>query len=210
MREIKVFSFTELTEGAKKRAVEQFRGKYSDRLFDEVDCEILSEWFTERLSELGYEDMGVFWSLSHCQCDGMRFEGELSQENLIEIAKRLMTDEELELFNEFIHNFSIWGKVEGTTHHYYHYNTMRLTIESDFDDMSKEEYEEEYDDEFYELFKVLLEDFYKDIKEDIKETSKRLEREGYEHIEYHSTDEYIIDLLENNEHIEFYEDGTVF
>lgn len=207
MRQLTVFSFTELNEEAKKEAVEQYRSRYSDRLFDECDCEMLKEYFEEELHGLGYEDMKVYFSLSYCQGDGVAFEGELIEIN--KVAKRLLNEKEWALYEKLIEDNGVWGKIRLTNHGYYHWNSMDVEIESDIDNFYDWEIEE-IGQELYKAYIDLLKDLQNYMNSDIKDISKRLEKEGYEDIEYKESDEYIIETLENNDHIEFYEDGTIF
>lgn len=209
MREVthQLFTINELSEEAKKKAIETYKTKNQEWLFDQCDADMLSEWMGEQLELKGYRDMKVYFSLSYCQGDGMRFEGDLSEGDILYIGKRLLSEEDYKtLLDMTAKGYGVYGKIEGTTHHYYHYNTMRVTIDSDvFEDYGLVE---EYED-LHKAYTSVLEELEELIDQDTKEVSMELEKAGYEQIDYHYTDEYILDTLEANE-IEFLEDGTLW
>lgn len=72
-REEGVFSINELSPEARKRVLEEWRYK----IWGQHDSDWLSETFKEILSERGFMDPKVYWSLSSCQGDGVAFEGYL-------------------------------------------------------------------------------------------------------------------------------------
>lgn len=209
MREIKVYLFEELSEEAKKYAVERYRSNHGEYLFDDWDARNLTEFFKGYVSEkFGYLDKEFYWSLSYSQGDGVRFEGKMYDDEILRVAKRLLDDEDFKLLDEYMGNNTVRGMIQGTSNHYYHYNTMSVELESDLSNFYDEEIEELGIDIFNRLEGIveLLEDY---ILEDIKGISKELEKLGYDEIESHNTDEYIIDLLISNER-EFLEDGSLF
>lgn len=69
----KVYSITELSEEARKRVLEKWRYE----IWDDYDSDQLSDDFKEILSERGFTDPDVCWSLGHCQRDGVAFWGHL-------------------------------------------------------------------------------------------------------------------------------------
>src|SRR6266404_2770635 len=73
-----VFSITELSEEARKRVLEEWRYK----IWDQHDSDWLSETFKEILSERGFSNPEVCWSLSSCQGDGVAFWGNLYPSDL--------------------------------------------------------------------------------------------------------------------------------
>lgn len=203
MREVtfELFTFDELSEEAKKKAVEEYLAKYGDELFGPYEVATLSDYFIGRLARYGYEDMEVFWSLGHSQGDGMRFEGEMVDEDTIHVAKRLLEEEDFKKYAKIVEELGMVIQIVGTTHQYYHYNTMAVNF-----DLDKGVCWDHFDDYEYER---VLDRLYEKIKLDIIEISEELEAEGYEHIDYHYTEENVKNVLSINEW-EFYEDGSIY
>lgn len=209
MREFKVYLFEELSEEAKKYVVDRYRSNHGDYLFDDWDSRNLTDYFKEFVStEYGYEDKEFYWSLSYSQGDGVRFEGKMYDDEILRVAKRLLDEEDFKLLDEFMSDNTVRGVIGGTSNHYYHYNTMRVELESNLSSLYDAEIEELGIDVFNRLEEILelLEDY---ILKDIKGISRELESIGYKKIEGHNTDEYIIELLVANGG-EFFEDGTLF
>lgn len=209
MREITIYNYDELSEEAKKYAVERYRSNHGEYLFDDWDSRNLTNYFKEYVSnEYGYEDKEFYWSLSYSQGDGVRFEGKMYDDEILRVAKRLLDEEEFNLLNEFMSDNTVRGVILGTSNHYYHYNTMEVELDSDLSSLYDAEIEELGIDVFNRLEEIveLLEDY---ILEDIKGISRELESIGYKEIEGHYEDDYIIELLIANER-EFLEDGSLF
>jgi len=76
--------FKRLSKAAKERAIEWMRDKLNGDWFDP---EPLTELFREHLAEHGFPNMEAYWSLGHCQGDGVDIEGS------IDIGKLAETDE---------------------------------------------------------------------------------------------------------------------
>lgn len=210
MREIKVYLFEELSEEAKKYAVERYKYNHGDYLFDNWDARSLTDYFKEYVStKYGYEDKDFFWSLSHSQGDGVRMEGKMYEGEVLYLAKRLMSEEEYrEILDMTAKGYSLWGSIEGTSNRYYHYNTMKVELESDLSNLYDEAIDQLGIDRYNRLEGIigLMEDC---ILEDIKDISEELESIGYKEIESHYTNEYVTELLVANER-EFFEDGSLF
>lgn len=209
-----LYNYNELGEEAKKVAVESYRTKYGDRLFDEIDGEMLKELMEEKLQEKGYPDVEALYSLSYSQGDGMRFETKKDQRieatEMKRLVQRLLNEEEQKIFHKLVEEgYSVTLEIYGTTHHYYHYNTMGVIVESDAYYLDNEEVQKAGEAHLKAVTDV-LDTLEERVREDVKECSRELERLGYDIIERHYEDENIADMLVNNEHMEiFNEDGTV-
>ena len=209
MREITIYYYDELSEEAKKVAVDNYRSKHGEYLFDDWDARSLTDYFKKYVStEYGYEDKEFFWSLSYCQGDGVRFEGKMYDDEILRVAKRLLDEGDFKLLDEFMGNNTVRGMIQGTSNHYYHYNTMSVELESDLSSLYDAEIEE-IGINIYNRLQDIIESLNELIEEDIKRISKELESIGYKEIESHYEDDYIIELLVANER-EFFEDGSLF
>ena len=74
--------FDELNEKAQEYAVSEEQNR-SER-FDWNDAEFLTEDFKTQLTEFGFEETEVYWSLGYCQGDGVAFYGRVHAESLKE------------------------------------------------------------------------------------------------------------------------------
>lgn len=212
MREhtINLYSFDELSESAKRIAIENWRARGDFQ----IETMQINERFREILDEKGYPIDNIEWSLSFSQGDGVAFYGWVDMKK---VAERLLDGRRLELFNS-IQNEMLTLDVNiirnSFGYRYSHWNTMRIEIDGDdIDTMIEHLYpnldEEEYTDTRcykYKEIEELIEHLEKAITTDVQLTSKDLERSGYEEIEYYNSDEYISEEFRAND-FEFTEDG---
>lgn len=212
---IKLYSFEELNEKAKKTAIENWR--LNDDLYHEG--EMLSEIFKQRLSDLGYEDMSVEFSLSYSQGDGVAFYGEVS--DVDKLAKRLLNEKDYKLFNAWGEELDISFDIADINPRYSHSNTMSLEINHEHVEdiaVSALGYEDEEDDDYEnnvdfigltEKLQSFINTFFEAVEEDIQDIAGQFEIDGYAHFEEVQSDENISELLVINEY-EFTEDGKMF
>lgn len=215
MREetIKLYTFNELNPEAQAKAIERYR----ESMDWSIESEDVTENFKYKLEELGLPTDDVEWSLSHCQGDGMAFYGYV---DMAKVARTLLADESLELYKLIeAENLSIVAKIYRNSfgHHYSHYNTMEVEMDGDSIDTmitylyesNGEELTTEQWNEKEEMLQTFLSDLEKLIVEYVKDVSIKLEREGYEHLDYVQTDEYIKEAIESNGY-EFTADGKQY
>jgi hypothetical protein len=127
----KLYNIHELTEEAQEKAYQEWRGDESEHYYDsEIVKDVLKDYLAEMLKEYGIEgDVdNIFFSLSHCQGDGVMFEG------------------------TFVHDGYTFKVVHSG--HYHHYNSKTIDIDLDSCDVKKygklEAEKREYDfDELY-------------------------------------------------------------
>lgn len=186
--------FSELTRQAQEFAVSQERD-CPDR-FDWDDAEFLTEDFKTQLAEYGFSDVEVYWSLGHCQGDGVAFYGRVHPESLKEKdrrAARMIVA--LEAAGD-----SLYIEITGERNHYHHWNSMTLEIE-----FENETDEEDLPARLKIARPALRENFEEYLAEKVKEISRELERSGYAEIEYRHDEETIRNDLIEREHL--YEKG---
>jgi hypothetical protein len=120
--EDKPFKFSELSKEAQERAIDKFRNKYYERLFDQIDADFLTEQFKQDLDDhygLG-EGLKVGWSLGYSQGDGVCFWGQ------IDVEKFLKTQKQWKKFGILAPVVNATIKHSG---HYCHWNSMSIETE---------------------------------------------------------------------------------
>lgn len=185
---IEAYKFEELSDKAKEKARDWWREANAGdpHLSDEIE-----ESFKAALEERGLPGMKIYFSLGYCQGDGMCFSGR------VDLAAYLETNN---LKTEYAGLFDGDGEalfevnIEKSNSHYSHWNAMSVSWGPSG---------LEYDDKA----ETLADEFVKHLDEYVKEISRKLEREGYEMIEYENSDEFIDDALTANEYL-FTEAGS--
>jgi len=191
IKEIKVYSFDELSEESQEKAIEKFRDLKNqdyDLLF------MFNESVIEQLNEKGWEDVKLQYSLSCCQGDGFSFSGKLDLKYFLEneYSKKL-PKYKISAICEYI--YSCHSK--GNTGHYCYASK---------DDI---EYTENYQDGVARNnLDKLWQSIYEEIQEYYFSLCKKFEKQGYEEIDYQLSDECIKEDIEANEY-EFLESGKL-
>ena len=93
MREIKqkIYTYKELNEKAKKRAIEDYREQYQEMANDDF-----YEYFKCKLQDEGFKDLLPYYSLSYCQGDGCSVNGAIYLDEILNnknIIKEFNNDE---------------------------------------------------------------------------------------------------------------------
>ncbi len=184
-----VYQFEELDDKAKERARDWYR--------EDMDLsDSLRELFEHDVGEAGYPTEKIEWSLGYCQGDGMAFYGRLTEEDLVRVAERLYTQDSdmLKRVRSIAANISVTVCRNGSGRHYSHYNCMTIEI---LNEVPMEPHQ-------FLLFEaagdynIFIDDLENDIQADVKELSKKLEKMGYDEIEYQRSaeqvDQIIIDM----------------
>lgn len=200
-REIEVYEFNELSDEAKKRAIEHYR----PHAWISHDSGWLSDQFKMDLETLGLPNEDVRWSLGYSQGDGVAFYGLIDLKAYLAApmtaygkegrtgAKSWSPRGGVSEKRKFL---PLVGKVDLTLKkdnpHYDHWNSMGL-YEDVNEDLSPAE-------------DALLNKLMEFVNKHIKDVSKEMEKIGYSEIEYQTSDEAIGDFLQANE-FEFDEDG---
>lgn len=211
---INLYKFEELSDNAKKNAIENYRISM-DWI---IESDLITEMFKEKLKNMGYPTDDLEWRLSYSQGDGVAFYGEVDIDKVIERLKHKGYDLNYDLYRAIdSENLAIIARIYRNSfgYHYSNYNTMEVEIDGDsIETMMEYLYEDldsdtdEYVDKYNEIYNFLL-DLKDCIHSDIKDVSKELEKEGYSDIEYYSSDECIAETLIANEY-KFTEDGVMY
>lgn len=223
IEEVKIYQLEELSKEAKNKAIDWYRDTINNDF--QHEAEFITENFQYELDELNYPSDDVSWSLGYSQGDGMAFYGHIDNEMMQKIVERnkdSMSEKEYKLYRKIVENdYVILGDIGKNSFgwHYSHYNTMNVRLDGDvieniIYDLFEIDYHSEMSDEdrekYYEKDEMISE-VYDSIEEiisqEIKEISKRLERQGYDEIEYYTSDETIEETILANEY-EFTSDGS--
>lgn len=203
--EVKIYKFEELSDDAKKNAIDKNRDFYDDILSENI-----LEYYEGELLELGYPTDDICFDLGYCQGDGMAFYGDVDLEKIL--TTRVSELEEFGLDKhdlrriKFLVNEGIEVKLNRNSYgyHYSHFNTM--DVEGDWvENYAYEETNQKTLNALDKSFDKLL-DF---IDKDIRTVSKNLEDKGYNIIEHYTSDEVIEEGLIANEY-DFYENGKMY
>ena len=198
MREVitKVYTFNELSEDAKKKAIENQREweySYSEPLIGfQDDCE-------QQAKDKGFIDIKIQYSLSYSQGDGLSFSAE-NYDNLEEIFNQVLGKGKEKTAKLLAENCSV--KITGNQGHYCYASASDIDLEiENYTSSINCTNIDRIDDVANKVLK-LLETLYVDFCKD-------LEKQGYSQLEYYYSDEAIKETIECNEY-EFTEDGKQF
>lgn len=206
MREIKLYNYRELSAKSKKVAVANVmdriqNGKISvGYLVDDVTF-----YMREQLEELGLTDLVPSWSLSHSQGDGVAFTGTISFEQYRPLLKGRLTSAEskkLNLLNALGYTPDINVVIMG---HYTHERSMLFSYEDHFQLWAEDNYDGDAT-KFYTFLNVLMEK----VEDRIREISIEFRDRGYEMLDAIFSEETARDYAENNDWVEYFEDGHIF
>lgn len=84
-----IYSFSELSESAKQKAIKEMREDY------EVDFEFILDEIEEELKAKGFTDASVKFSISYSQGDGASFDARITTEDIPLVLKSAWLDESL-------------------------------------------------------------------------------------------------------------------
>ena len=190
-----LYKFEELEDESKERAIKNYRER-NDLYFE---GEMLEEDMNYKLSEYGYKNMEVNFSLTYSQGDGVAFYGTISGEDFeywLKIHKKEFTRYELKKIKDERPFIQINITRTSMGYHYSHYNTMDVEV-----------YVENYEDN--EVLQRIQDKIYEIVDDEIRDISKELENQGYAYFEECQSDEYITEDLIINE-FEFDEYGHIY
>lgn len=193
-----IYSFAELTEEAKEKAIEKVREqryKFGEPLY------FFEELCIEKAEKEGFINPKFQWSLNYCQGDGLSFEADgFKLEKLKNLFLNHLGKGKEKTALLLAENCSVI--IKGNTGHY------SFASSSDVD-LYIENYTSSINctniDNIDEICGYVLSDF-ENIYVDL---CNELEKDGYAEIEYYFSDEAIIEDIEAND-CEFTEDGKPF
>lgn len=172
-----LYKFEELSEEAQKKAIETFQ----QWNYENYDNDRIKELFEDELKELGYPAQEIEFGLGYCQSDGVAFYGVI--ENIEAVVRRLFpndADRRIEEIQRTGTHFRI------SRHDRYRGEFIMLVYSNGY-------YED--GDENNGTFDFLNE-ISDRIQKDAKETAKKLQKMGYESIEYESSEEAAKERIE--------------
>ena len=191
--ETQVYTFDELSDDAKEKAIEKFR----DNEYKHLDLDYFAEDCIYQLEKLGFVNPQVQYSLGYCQGDGLSFEADeyskLEDLYIEELGKEKEKTAKLLADNStFICTGNKGGYCYASTSHIDLYiENYSSGINTDCNNIN----------DVVHIVRGKLEDLYIDI-------CNNLEKQGYDEIEYRLSDECIIENIQCNEY-EFTKEGKL-
>lgn len=183
--------FSRLKAEAKARALEWGRERVSECFEGEELTRNLEEYVAEKH---GLSADKCFWSLGHCQGDGVAFYGAIDLDPLKQAQPEVAAIyARLRLMGISCY---LDAHVEGANSHYHHYNSMSARVDvADYEPEHEAQAEQAGED-----LQRFLDDFLKDVSRDA-------ERYGYEAVDGETSDEHVQEWIEANEY-RFRRDGA--
>ena len=200
MRTIDIYEFHELSSDQKVRAIELYKVKYAEVLFDDADAQYLKESMELLAEEKGYPELKAEFSLSYSQGDGVRFTGELDSADIEALAQRLLEGKDLKHLKWVAKSSEFSMFISSNGSRYVHELTMYCYFSYDNSSSS------------FSIPRIqsLLERLERLILNDLRSICKECERMGYREIEFHESDDYAMGCLDaNNYEFEVSEEGEV-
>jgi len=187
--EVELFTFDELSKKAKERAVKDF-GDDPENTWDDDDAHMLTELFeTDLKDHYGLGNLKAWWSLGYCQGDGVCFEGSVDIPGFIKAEKQEKRFQKIiGLAEEGLLFITIKNRGRSC-----HYNSMEIEVDFRGDDESSGPRD------WSPRGGQSVSDFEEYLKDRVEEISQEMEKAGYKEIEYHRSNEYIEEILENRD-----------
>jgi hypothetical protein len=197
--ETKVFSFNELNEDAKEKAIERFR---NFNVQDSFWYEDIFDNFKEEKGNKYFDIERIYFSGFWSQGDGAMFEySGIKEELYFEVIESLKLPKwKKEILKICFIDGN--GKHSG---HYYHYNSCSHSISIYLESGN---YHWSSHPNIYEFLELYIQDIEEYIVNEYKELAKELYRMLESNYEYYTSDEQIIETILANDY-EFIEGGEL-
>lgn len=202
--EVELFKFEELSEDAKERARERYRRHLDDDFSFEADC--ITDSFMETVEEHGYYHRAIQCSLSCSQGDGVNFPGDV---DLDVVLPRVLTEKELSRYKLIVKAGMYFREFKVRDNRRY---TYYAGIDYEIDDnCEKGHWGYDKNCVYHDCKRVyaFMEKVAEKVIRDAEKLAHKLERKGYDSIDYYYSDEYVDDSLIGNDY-DFTEDGERF
>lgn len=193
---VDVYKFDELSEDVQKKVIARYRN-----LWDELDYfefkDSMNIEFSNYISGLNFT---LSYSLNYCQGDGVSFTGSVEgKEGLLKLANLVYNGNIPRNILRLI-NWGIIYKVnfDRIGSHYVHKYTVDIEVVDNYN----------MDNDYCRITEAMLE-FEKFIRDWYLNVCGRLEKFGYNEIEYLRSEEYIREMILAND-LEFLADGSDF
>lgn len=189
MKTIDVYSFNELSESSKQKAINDYLN--SDCF--EYDLSFFKEDIENQLKELNIEMTDLTYSLSHSQGDGLSFSSEFDVKHYVDLCFTELSEKRKSILIDLIH------KIESNKNNgrYCYATKTGIEIIVNYDSLSEYKHRNIY--KYINKLESYIQDLYIDLCKDF-------EKQGYTEIENQSSVEYISETLEINEY-NFLENG---
>ena len=186
--EIELYKFTELSENAKNKAIENERKH-------EIEFDWFSDFCHEQISENGFKgNIKLQYSLSCSQGDGLSFSCDYF-DNLNALFIEILGTEKQKTIDTILNNISF--KCDGNNGRYCYASKNDITLELDD----------------YKANNHLIHEIVSKVENKLKDLyiylCNQLEKQGYDDIEYQYSDEYITETLTEND-CYFTIDGKIY
>jgi hypothetical protein len=197
-RTITVYSFNELSDKAKEKAIEESRYRYTERVYYWSE-NICDEWKEEKFPEKGYEVDKIYFTGFSNQGDGACFTGGVDVLKWLEEKDGPIPTRDTRSLRFWLKRLGSAAAFVHISHygHSYHKYSMQFNFEWN---------------EYPEPPKAIcqLEKLEKQIMEDARDLAEKLYRELEAEYWNLSSDEYISEGLSTDDDIFFLEDGRPF
>jgi hypothetical protein len=200
-----VYTFDELNDEAKEKAINSFR---DDPIDFEFEADYVMDNWKERLQEIGFENAEIHYSGFYHQGDGASFVSDIDPEKVINamIMCDRLSISTATLYNKMLymnelHIIELYCHVRRIDNRYSHELTVGIDSDSEF-------YLNECP-EAYDYFDNKFDQLRGDIEEYMRELCQEIFFDLRRSYEYIQSDEYISETICINEY-EFYEDGTMY
>lgn len=185
---IKAYKFNELSTSAKQTAIEDYRKSQWD--FGDV-LDFFNEDCFEQISSEGFENPKVYYSLSYSQGDGLSFSAD-GYKDILSLFKTRLGEGKENTAKLILEYCSL--SIQGNKGNYAYASASDI-------DLSLEYYSREVPN-----IENIVEKVQSDLQDIYLELCKKLERQGYDEIEYSNSDESISENIIANEY-EFTKEG---
>ena len=190
MKTINVYSFNELSESSKQKAIKDY---FNSNSFNyDLDC--FKDDIENQLSELKIELKDLTYSLSYSQGDGLSFTSEFDVKHYIDLCFTELSEKRKSILADLIHTIES-SKNNG---HYCYASKNDVEIIVNYNDLDTNKHCNIYN--YINKLELYIQDLYISLCKDF-------ENQGYKEIEEQSSKEYISETLIINEY-EFLENGT--
>lgn len=194
-KEYKVFKFEELAPDVQEKVIQKQR----EWTYENMDLDFFKEDAERRIENEGFENVKVYFDLSYSQGSGLCFEGSLNWDKFLQRNPHHYSEfkKGLKFLKELY--ISVCIKHSGN---YYHSNSVSINVDiGDFPDNITEKQSKRIEELQEQIERVIT-----DLKDEL---CKELEKQGYDEIEYQTSEQNVKEMIEVNDY-RFDEDGKVF
>ena len=177
--ETNVYSFNELSKEVQSKVIEKKRRGMHE---DGQPLLFFSEYCQEKAYQKGFKNIGLQYSLSNCQGDGLSFSAEIDKEKFI---KECLSDIKTSVY-DILCNY-VHFKCKGNEGRYCYASKKDIEVSTDFYKNTPN------------LDKV-IDILYNHIADTYMTLCGELEKDGYNEIEYYYSDENVIETILSNDY----------